>query len=460
MAHNTSSLPWETLTSRWEPSFVRLSNTQYHRRPSTIEIRLGTQPDFWASRESRLPDLPSLSGFATTFRDCAVAEARQLRQRLSRFAKPANNLNDIIISAPVARRITPHLLKYRTSLEEESSCALPKPHPRPDASIPLCTHQTGLACGCILPLPYRRWAAFCVPLETNHDSQGTIDILPTDAFFSQVVLAILLSQDEIQPILRLVASSNDVVDAKSAVSQSSGSIGCYRAYRSVLREAMRPYILLNAFYQLRETWHPDAKREAWHDYRDTDLYQTLMCLVKGGLAPVSGSHASLGPHQSFFEMPEAWSLMPFTIKKPTLAPIRIRSGTWDTRLPMGTMPFSSFAGRNAARRAEMKLVDSQFHSQSTARFLQDKGLPMEIVDMIIPLAERDTWHFAVSDDPLNIRNRPSLLRYLQRCWDIILLCTLFLEKQGHDVLEAEVYAVLNCVATKYQEEELESDSDS
>ncbi|KAJ6790359.1 hypothetical protein PWT90_08555 [Aphanocladium album] len=424
-----------TLASKWQPDFVLVSNRKYTARPSRIAIKLKNYVPFYTSIDE---ESPSSSKFAKAFRECAVAEAQQLMRRFDHLSKPIKP-TDIIIDDAVAMRITPHLLHFRASLHDGSPYSLKQPPPSTDAPIPLCTHQQGLECGCILPLMYRRLSAFCSAENTKGDFSTAPKV---HSYLSEVVLSILITENEMQPVISIVASPYKKLTYMDRV-RGGSVLGCRcDIYEHVLRAAMFPYIILNALCQRRETWDPAAKLQPWHDYRDTNLYQVLISRVKGGLKPKSSILTYRRLHQSFFEMPETWSLMPFKLKKVNLPPVRISSVDAEdsSRVELGTMPFSSFAGSNKARRAEMKWVNSKFQGDSTAKLLHDKGLPMEIIDIIVALAEEDTWKFAVPDDPLNMRNRPVLLKYLRRCWDIILLCTLMFDQQSvQRSLEREVF---------------------
>lgn len=452
MAHNTSDLPWEALTASWEPNFVRLSNLKLTHTPSTIQI---TYKKYQKTHQSLRYVLPDLVKFAQSFRECAVAEALRLTPTRPTHSK-RTKLTDIIISKAVARRITPHVRRYRASLPEDDEIAIKKPSSSQRAPTTLCTHSFGISCGCILPLPYTRLAAFCPRLGYDHCIPEEVDASDVNRKLSGAILAILLTQNEIQPILAAVGSA-DYIDPMMGITtrgDSSWLPDSTLMFKSVLREAVRPYITLNALCQMRETWHPAAKLQPWHDYRDTDVYQQLVTNIKGRLEPELGAVAKPYHwyHRRFFEMPEAWSLMPFMGKRHDLPPVRFdpTSGFLPKRLPLGTMPYASFAGSNRDRRAKLKWVKSKFQAPFASKFLHDKGLPMEIVDVIISLANDSTWDFVVPDDPLNNKNRPVLLRYLQHCWDTIVLCTLLLGR--HDMeqtLEDEVFVVLDSLPRKY-----------
>ncbi|KAJ3493170.1 hypothetical protein NLG97_g4904 [Lecanicillium saksenae] len=412
MAHKTSTLPWENLTSVWETGFLRLSNTKYTNKPSSIAVKL---PKFVPSYENIEEHSPPSSEFAKTLGECAITEAQQLKQRFAHVGKIAKP-TDIIISDAVARRITPHLLQFRTFYDDNSALSLREPPPHSYKPVPLCTHNQGLDCGCILPLPYRRLLAFCPSAKTDDDENESSNGPGIRRYFAEIILSVLITENEMQPILSIVTSPYDILRNDYFVRAKRFTFLGPAIYRKVLYGAMCLYIILNALCELRETWDPAAKLLPWHDYRDTNLYQGLISGVKGRLQADSTDNIYQRLHQSFLEMPETWSLMPFKFKRLNLPPVRLKSDDhWtEHRLALGTMPFSSFAGSNKARRSEMEWLNSKFQGGSSAKFLHEKGLPMEIVNIIMALAEMDTWKFIVPDDPLNIGNRPVLLKYLQR----------------------------------------------
>lgn len=448
MAHNSAELPWENLASKFHPEFAKVSNKKIIETPSTISIKLDdlpARPSCFNQSCGSSHHSPSVIAFAKRLGEQANADARRLRDSMSARCPPAQP-DDIIISDSVARRITPSVQRYRMLQHNDSSNdsrhCLSQPPPQLGSAIPLCTHDIGLSCGCILPLPYRRYSAFCFDTKQTGMRIFPVETATLDPFFSQQIFSILMSQNEAVPVMRALASDRRI-DCVGA-----GFPGCMVTFQRALYAALNPYIILNVLFVRPETWDPRFKRQTWHDYRDTSLYQNLVTEAKGGREPPRhGRCPSQYPHLDFFEIPERWWLMPFEMKKANLPPIRIRASqrlNFMARLPLGTMPYSNFAGNIAARRAEMPTRPSAFHPARTALLLRGQGLPREIIDMIMPLAGDDAWVFRVADDPLNARNRQALSEYLKRCWDSIVLTACLFAKEGTtDGVTNAIYTIID-----------------
>lgn len=450
MAHNARRLPWASLSSQCEPKLVRVSNAG-DGTPSDIKIGFkltelidenddesvseeydSEESDFEPNNNPGFPHrhrLRAASPFTTRLQQLALEDGEKLMQRLSRRWAPAGP-DDIIISDGVARRITPPLLRYRKTrwykyVEVRGTA------PKPGEEIPLCTHETTkeLDCGCILPLYFRRYSAFCCLFNAECAKNGCPmweNDQPRE--FSRAIVMVLLSYNEPEPIVRALVSSKDPTSPGH-----ERTFNCDTRARGfdkhIVRNALHPYLILNTIYLLRQVWDPSCKRHAWwHDYRDTALYQNLLMNITGtkGHARRSDSdkpQISRYPHQDFFEMPPGWESASFTHMNLPGHWQRSRS-LWANHPRLGTMPFKSLAGNLEARRRHLGVPVSEFSPPAAAEFLRDKGLPTEVVNDIISMAEEGRYFFPIPDNPLNPLNKRFIHLYLDNCWNTIVLCGL------------------------------------
>lgn len=454
MAAHNPSLPWETLSSRYTPNFVKLTNTKVAATPSFI----GRKPEKGERGDTYYRNIfefqpharPVLYKFAVALRRQASKDAKKLLQRHANIGEPASH-DDIIVSDLIARSITPAIHRWRTSLYNGHPLHLPPGPKLCSSQVTLCRHKTGRRCNCVLPRSQRRYAAFyplVYPCRWPCDNHSP----PKDDFdveFSRAVMKILLARNEAVPILLALKTPKNapVEDPEERGVFLTNCDSCGQKWRPYLHNTLLAYIGLNILYGLPEIWHPRAKREPWHDYRDTNTYQSFVAALKDGASHSRGD-AEHFPQVDFFEMPTCWTLMPFHQKYADRAPVRVSQGSNNggSKPRPGTMPFSSFAGKNADRKRELYNTPTAFDARGATLFLRENGLPSEIINMILPLAGDEAWSFAVPDDPLNPRNKPMLTRYLEQCWNGIVLSSLLLEASKEvrpDGLIRSVFAAMS-----------------
>jgi len=67
-------------------------------------------------------------------------------------------------------------------------------------------------------------------------------------------------------------------------------------------------------------------------------------------------------------------------------------------------------------------------------YLRIKGLPTELGLKVIKLADfKPERKLPIAGDPLNLRNRGKLRKYLSWCWKVLVWCDIFMSADGHKI---------------------------
>ncbi|PYI07532.1 hypothetical protein BO78DRAFT_312984 [Aspergillus sclerotiicarbonarius CBS 121057] len=330
----------------------------------------------------------------------------------------------------------------------------------------LCPHRDNdgfFACGCPFPFSERKGSAFLRRYQSNHCYEFfNVNI---EAFYNLQVVNALLVLGEMEPVLRLCNSGNDLA-------QWMEMNECYcmkpdRGWDQVFKAALHIYLALNILFCFPELWDP-ASRQARNkkkseEYRATLMYQKA---VRTWTQEGSNNDVPRYPHRQFFGLEdhfhqsdkveryrkepaflallaerEAWRCGPGEFCSP---PVRLDNDNF----PFGKVRFEVFLNCTKVASFQPNTADIE----RIEGYLRMKGLPQELVLQITALADYDfqrTRRLPVPHDPLHRGNRRELRQYLTLCWQIMVRCNMLAQELGTEInwVSEVVHALHDLVST-------------
>lgn len=392
------SLPWKSLASRFEPSFVRLNAAKIALTPSDIT--------FIPDEETRI----QIRAFVRSFAEALDKDMQSLKKTI-----PApDEADELFISDGAARRIAPTIKRLR-SVDKKPEYDRPHREVYCMNTSRLCTHgQKDDACVCLVPL----WTRHVTPLWDFYEGHPRDRYREDYSIGHDYTLALLL-HEEIVPVLKIhkLLEQEKLPDGRHHPRYS---------YRSVFYRAMLSFMALNLLLEMPATWDAGAKTQPWHDYRDTAFYQIMMAAICCGEVGWE-AQMSAWPHNSFFDVPDdKWPLMPWLKKAKSRLAHRLVCndqlyGKY-SRVAFGALPFDRFVASRKGIRRRLAPGERDMDEDEARVCLRRRGMPVEIVNMIVDMAkfdEENPWRLEVQDDPLHPENRKALKSYLDYCWRLM-----------------------------------------
>lgn len=418
MMHNEEHIPWEEIASHFQPAFVHLTPAKVSDKTSNFTTAFEHR---W-----RLKADKNIRKFLEALKTSLKADAEMLRLFLPEDARPVQ-LNECAIDDQAAHAISVDMQRYLRPIVSRRSCFRDKPDVKKiyfdqkELSSTACRHDTATQCDCLLPTKAKTPSIYG-PVGRRISDNESRDGAPGSRAFAINTLGALLQNQQPLPVMRLLHH----FDLGHLYWRNEFS----QCFDRLFEACLTPYLTLNILLARPETWHPKSKKKPWHDYRDTALYQTM---VNRCTHPTKTWEARLcctvyHLHRDFFDIPDTnWVLMPWSRKSRSRLPERYWSASRcdEPRVGFGTLPFSSFISSSSRKsRRQVGINDIAVDVNTVRCFMAYKGLPPEITDIIISMANAVdlTYHLRVPDDPLHPNNRCFLKRYLDRCWKTMVTC--------------------------------------
>lgn len=320
------------------------------------------------------------------------------------------------------QRITPTVGRWRnlfwTDFQNENNDSGPKKVAEEvPLIVPLCAHDAAIDCGCIIPLECRTARAF---------NTGPTRLQMSSMYLKSKIQDALLLELDLETLFR--AFGNPDPRHCSGDVRANWSNGISNQWAVMIENAMRVYVTLNIIFLLPQTWDPKTKLKPWHDYRDTVHYQRMIqdCTGTATGSRYEGQRSSTFvnheptsfAHRDFFDIPDRnLILMPWSTERGRV----IKTQTHGSGL-LGCMPFSAFINSKPGPRRQLPRGRREVDLQVARGALRRRGLPTEIVDMIIDWADERPWRFKVRDDPLHPDNHDVLKHYLNYLWELMVVC--------------------------------------
>jgi hypothetical protein len=403
MAHQAHSIPWNLLATNFEYYFADTS-------------RKGVTNLYPLYRPNQAKDL---NCFVAAF--CKTIDKHVLVERNKYPQYEAPEADDVVISDQVARKIIPTVHRFRRSYKRAMKARTVNDEYTPNEAC--CHHEKNdmKRCGCPLPPQDRKMSAFLHRWQMN--ACYKFWNRNEDAFLGLETVKTLLLHGEMDSLLH-ICSHHDVDYAdcwiKSQCYDTSHTLGWGR----ICDMALKSYVCLNVLYCYPKLWDDSSGRTAENDYRWTSSYQRTLreCTEK-----VCTSNLPSFPHRQFYgigddqfaEEPEAreqerWGRMG-------------RRFVFSTHYPYGILSIDRFLELE-------KLVEYQPTESDVVmvhRALTRKGLPMEIVLMVMQLSDYSCRRrLPIPHDPLHPSNYKELHEYLAYCWLLMVHCDVMARELG------------------------------
>lgn len=451
MSQSDARMSWKGLASQFDPAFVRLNATKIAPTPSAIVLKAGEDSKVETDR------------FVASFMEAMKDDVRAM-QVAATAAASALGPSTVYIDDEATKVIAPIIERMRAPI------ATPEPSTE-DTTVtnnssakvePLCTHpKQEKPCSCSIPL-WTRQLTWLSDADDEFMRRGYRWYSEEDNYALDYCHAMLLDSELLpslvraQPLVVENSLGHSSVHRGYTYYELQGQLR--RIYEMTLGRAMLPFLALSILRVLPETWDADAKREPWHDYRDTVLYQTMIATACAGTVRRHGE-MSCFPHNSFFDVPDfGWPLMPWVQKGESRIPNKLlQRGLQfgkETMVGRGKLPFDKFVASRKGVRRRLKRGERDVDEEEARTALGRRGLPNEVVDAIIDMADEEgqPWRLVVKDDPLHPANRKVLDSYLEYCWKLLARCWVGLHAlDGHDAaatymerMVREAVEVLGC----------------
>jgi hypothetical protein len=388
MAHQAHNIPWTLLA-------------QNLSLRSHIPCKHGATDFHWRQKPSQGKELTHfVKAFIKNIGDHAISE----RQKFPAEYPPLQS-EDIVVSDETCRKIAPTLRHFR-SIDG---------HNPPARSIyTICPHKdestSSETCKCDLSWNDRKLKSFMRQKRGNacyrfYDENG-------QAFFSLEVFKTMLMYGETDTILKIYSQPGHSL-AEWWVARlcydTDDSIG----WNIVCILALKSYLVLNLILLFPDTW---TGAEGGKSYLDTKVYQNMVRTVT---KPRSDSDLPTFPHRQFYgiaddHFQEAWTYHP----NGDPAKSKLMCSRF---YPSGRISYHDMLGlgKPGPRMSTDREIDD-IHG-----ILQQKGLPVELSDMILCMAGIDNVRLRrlpIEHDPLHPQNREELGKYLKFCWALLVRC--------------------------------------
>ncbi|KAL6854888.1 hypothetical protein ACO1O0_006023 [Amphichorda felina] len=393
MAHQAHNIPWTVLSSnlRW-----RLSNPC---KNDATDFHLRFKPD----------QGKKLTYFAKAFERNIHDHAETERRKYPETYEPPQP-DEVIVSDRVALMIAPTVRCWRAA-HRQSTINIAKDTP----VNALCHHMdTRQRCECAVPYVERTGRAFARQLKDSMCYQFFREETNAGAFLNAEIVKTLLLYGETDPILR-VCSHPDVDLRRWWRLQECYDTDAYLGWDHIANIALDAYILLNVIYCFPETWGPTRTRD--NDYRRARSYQSL---IWRRIEANRTTEVVNYPHMQFFGVEYDQSRTTEVLqdirasRKPRPQPPRGRAGLYWTekaKTPFGHLPLEELLSALDVAHEPSPQDDSHVR-----RMLREKGLPVEVVDMILNMASyHGQRRLPVAHDPFHAENREELGKYLTYC---------------------------------------------
>ncbi|PYI09795.1 hypothetical protein BO78DRAFT_394679 [Aspergillus sclerotiicarbonarius CBS 121057] len=472
MAHQPDGIAWNIL----------LQNLEYYSLTHPIQPPASNL--YLLLRPTQDQDI---SSFVKSFSQTLTAQISLERKKYPTTYDPPNE-NDLLIDDDTARRISPSIAEWARHFHTD-----PELERKDLLDCQLCHHTTDentryshddddpmntnaeysdgfkFFCKCALPLRERKAHAFLRKYRPN--SCYDFDEINAAAFFNIQVIKTLLLHGEMDPVLRVCSHPN----VGYRIWRQIGNCYCGDedlGWNQLYRLALETYLVLNVLYGFpvlqsqpqSQSQGDRGEQQQTDDYRNTKVYQQMLhrCTRE-----FECQIAKL-PHQQFFGIPDDHFHYDFRVtrdvveKWPVLADALVKSGytgnfevepttveSWNAlisslsigigqrridqkKFPYGTLPFEVFL--NCVKRCPY--LPHEEEVAEVWRLLRDCAkLPDELIILIMDFAGYggERRRLFVAHDPLNLRNREMLERYLGECWGTLVRCGMFAEALGDPI---------------------------
>ncbi|KAJ5223293.1 hypothetical protein N7468_007835 [Penicillium chermesinum] len=270
-----------------------------------------------------------------------------------------------------------------------------------------------------LPFEQRTASAFLHPWECDDHCNwlSSTEI----GFLNLEVVKLLLMLGEMGPILQACAHPDEGLSGWYSAAACDCKASPYDlGWDMALFNALEAYIVLNVALCFPQLYDPRAGRTDETDYRHTAFYQSMLRSVTESC----DSEATSYPHQKFFGIPRDHFEELFDISG-KIDQMHWLHGTDIIKRAghYGLLSFDEFL--NLEGSLDDQFQPSESDVESVKKALLFKGLPLEIVFMVMEFADYNAKRvLEVPHDPLHPANRAALDHYLDQCWQIIIGCNI------------------------------------
>ncbi|KAH8173593.1 hypothetical protein LIA77_07848 [Sarocladium implicatum] len=405
MAHQAHNIPWTLLAQNLSlRTHLACENnaTDFH----------------WRHKPAQSKELAHfVKAFVRNISDHAVTERRKFPPEY-----PSLKADDVVLDEETCRRIAPTLRHFR-SIDGHN----------PDKKLlhVICPHRgeelSSKICKCDLSWDDRHLRAFMRKKKRNACYEFYRENGP--AFFNLEVFKTLLMYGETDTLLKIYSQPGHSLSEWWEAQLCYDTDPCI-GWDIVCQLALRSYIVLNLILTCPETWKDTA--EDGRSYLHTKVYQNV---VRRATWPRPDSDLVAFPHRQFFGIADdhfqtQWS---YQTKGDPAKTKYIQSRYYPTgRISYHEMLQLGKPGPRMTTDHEIAEIRGIF---------RDKGLPVEISDMILHMAGMDgpsSRRLPVEHDPLHAQNREELGKYLTYCWTLMVRCEVVARVIGLDIMWEEM----------------------
>ncbi|PYH79592.1 hypothetical protein BO82DRAFT_385083 [Aspergillus uvarum CBS 121591] len=465
MAHQAHSISWNILAQ----------NLHHRSEPATPDTTHLVSDLYFRFRPAQGKEI---GYFAESFARAIEEHTRTERRKYPAQCSPIQP-DDLVLNDRLAERLRPLAYRwctayehpkwpYRTTVKARGPKLCPHRDYTGDSNIRRSSSSSSSSpdrpvdhCGCPLPYCERMGSAFLRRYQPNDCYKFMDD--NAGAFYNIQVVSSLMLLGEMDPVLRLAATSdNDLAEWMEMYE-------CYcmtpdRGWDKLFAGALQMYLTLNILHSIPSLWDPAsrqaANKERSVEYRNTRIYQrTLRRWTFEGSSNEVAQHL----HRQFFGLDDHfhWQTQVARYRRePGFLPLleattEVRGARlgWlndadrpsetaasgptliltNRTFPYGQVPFEVFlnCGKKAVYRPRLTDV------ARVEGYLRVRGgLPQELVQQITGLAEYDGQHarrLPVPHDPLHHANRAELRDYLTQCWQVMVRCNMLAQEVGRKI---------------------------
>ncbi|KAL5890443.1 hypothetical protein ACKVWC_005651 [Pyricularia oryzae] len=294
----------------------------------------------------------------------------------------------------------------------------------------ICSHVGDYSCQCLPRFEERRMSTFLHNHQWNDCFR--FDEVNGDGFYGLELLKALILHGSMDTVLRICAHSQvDFLGWWDV--QTCYCVGDDVALGMMCRDTLRAYILLNFIRRgfpercVRNTAdkaksEEEERSDPSADYLRTRTYQMLV------------NHLTISDMST--EIPQFRHMEFFGIRNDHSRSFPRKEswgkGSLDYIYPLGRVSYREFLALDID--ADPPYMPSAAEMDTVMWILSEKGLPTELVDTILGLAEYDKMRvLRIPHDPLHELNSDQLDEYLAWSWQILLRFDMLARAQGDEI---------------------------
>ncbi|TLS29325.1 hypothetical protein PpBr36_02154 [Pyricularia pennisetigena] len=299
-----------------------------------------------------------------------------------------------------------------------------------DGGAVICTHVGDYNCRCLPRFEDRRMSTFLRTYQRNDCFE--FDEVNGDSFYGLELLKALILHGNMETVLRIC--THPQVDFLSWWdAQMCYCTGPDVALGQMCRDTLRAYIVLNLIQRgfpercvrlsgEKAKSDEEERSDTSADYLRTRTYQSL---VHDLTVSDTMTQIPLFQHMEFFG-----------IRDDNFRTYPRKESQWkvqdDHFYPLGRVGYKEFIGLDFD--TDPPYMPSAAEMETVRSVLSVKGLPTELVDMVLDLAEYDeTRVLSIPHDPLHELNTDQLEEYLAWSWQTLLRFDMLARAEGDEM---------------------------